>query len=279
MGSSAPTKPERGPVTGTNLVMRTSDGVNIAYDDEGTGTPFVLLHGYGCRRGHWEFQREALLAAGHRVIAVDLRGHGASDKPKHGQTLARLGQDTRELLELLDLEDVVLVGHSMGVSVALAMFTISGFGRIARFVSIDQSPKIVNDESWSWGVKGVTWDNLQDCVHWRVKWSNEDLEPALPEGSAMAEEPWDSFDHEAVLKLFVDHFVADWRDTLPRIPVPTWVVTSSFTNYYHQEGMEWFASQVPGSRFSVFRKSGHNPHVSESVEFNRQLLDFAAADD
>ena len=117
------------------------------------------------------------------MVAVDLRGHGESDKPKHGQTLARLGQDTRELLELLDLQDVVLVGHSMGVSVALAMFTISGFDRIQRFASIDQSPKIINDETWGWGVKGVTWDNFQDCVHFRIKWSNEDQEPPLPADS------------------------------------------------------------------------------------------------
>ncbi|MET0886375.1 MAG: alpha/beta hydrolase, partial [Mycetocola sp.] len=98
--------------------------------------------------------------------------------------------------------------------------------------------------------------------------------PALPTGSAMAEEPWDTFDHEAVIGLFIDHFVADWRGTLPRLPMPTWVVTSRFTNYYHREGMEWFANEVPDGRLSVFENSGHNPHVSEADEFNRQLLTF-----
>jgi non-heme chloroperoxidase len=263
-------------MSGQGLTMITSDNVRIAYDDEGDGPAFVLLHGYGCRRGHWEYQREALLEAGYRVVAVDLRGHGDSDTPRHGQTLARLGQDVRELLQQLDLDDVTLVGHSMGVSVALAMFTVSGFDRIARFVSIDQSPKIINDEGWAWGVKNVTWHNVDDCVHWRIKWSNEESEPALPAGSAMAEEPWETFDHSAVIKLFVDHFVADWRDTLPRLPMPTWVVTSRFTNYYHLEGMEWFANQVPDGRLSVFEHSGHNPHVSEASEFNRHLLEFVA---
>ena len=262
-------------MAGTNMKLRTSDDVNIAYDDEGSGTPFVLLPGYGCSRGTFEYQRKALLDAGNRVIAVDHRGHGASDKPKHGLTMARCGQDVRELLEHLDLEDVVLVGHSMGVSVSLAMLTISGFHRIQKFVSIDQSPKIINDETWGWGVKGVTWDNFQDCVHFRIKWSNEDQEPPLPADSVMANEPWEHFDNAAVLKLFTDHFVADWRDALPRIPVPTWVVTTALTNYYHREGMEWFADQIPVSRFSVFENSGHNPHVTEPDEFNRQLLEFA----
>src|ERR671920_658033 len=139
-------------MTNTDLTLRTSDDVNIAYDDEGSGTPFVLLPGYSSSRKTFEYQREALLAAGKRVIAVDHRGHGASEKPKHGLTMARCGQDVRELLEHLDLEDVVLVGHSMGVSVSLAMLTISGFSRIQKFVWIDQSPKIINDETWRWGV-------------------------------------------------------------------------------------------------------------------------------
>lgn len=259
---------------GTSLTLTTSDDVHLAYDDEGEGRPFVLLHGYACRRGHWEYQREALLAAGHRVVALDLRGHGASDQPKHGQTLARLGQDVRELVDTLDLEDVTLVAHSMGVSVGHAMLSISGFERVARFVAIDQSPKIVNDDDWGWGVKNVTWDNLDDCVNFRIKWSNEDQEPALPKGSQMGEEPWETFDHAAVSKLFLNHFVSDWRDQLARIQVPTWVVTSRFTNYYHREGMEWVVQQIPNAHLSVFEHSGHNPHVSEADEFNRQLLSF-----
>jgi non-heme chloroperoxidase len=261
-------------VAGRALTMTTGDGVRLVYDDEGEGRAFVLVHGYACRRGHWEYQRDALLATGHRVVALDLRGHGASDAPRHGQSMARLGQDVRELLEVLDLHDVTLVGHSMGVSVALAMFSISGLNRVGRLVAIDQSPKIINDDGWHWGVKNVTWDNLQDCVNFRIKWSNEDQEPPLPEDSAMAREGWESFDHAAVSKLFLDHFVADWRDVLPHVQIPTWVVTSRFTNYYYREGMEWFANEVPQGRISVFENSGHNPHVSESGEFNRQLLDF-----
>jgi pimeloyl-ACP methyl ester carboxylesterase len=253
--------------------MTTSDGVTLAYDDEGTGRPVVLLHGYSGNRANWEFQRGALIRAGHRVIALDARGHGSSQTPSHGLTMARLGQDTRELLEHLDLQGVALIGHSMGVSIALAMFSISGFDRIDRFVAIDQSPKIVNDEHWGFGVKQVTWANAYDCVHFRAEWGTPGMEPDLPEGSSMAE-PWEDFDHGAMRKLLLDHFVADWRYVLPRIPVPTWVITGRLTNYYHPEGQQWFADQVPGSTFSCFEKSGHSPHATEIDEFNRQLLEF-----
>src|SRR3954466_15951094 len=157
---------------GTDLTMTTSDGVRLVYDDEGEGSPLVLVHGYDGLRAHWEYQRETLLGAGYRVVALDLRCHGASDRPEHGQRMARLGQDVRELLERLGLANVTLVGHSMGVSVSLAMFAISGLDRIGRFVAIDQSPKIANDEEWSWGIRKVTWDNLYDCVHFRAEWGD-----------------------------------------------------------------------------------------------------------
>lgn len=264
-------------MTGTGLRFTTSDDVRIAYDDEGDGAAVVLVHGYSSRRAHWEYQRSALLDAGYRVIGVDLRCHGDSDRPAHGQTINRLGQDVRELIDHLDVEDVTLLCHSMGTSVALGMHSISGFRGIRRFVAVDQSPKIINDDEWGWGVRGITWDNLMDAVHWRIKWSNEELEPPLPPDSLMALEPWDDYPHDEVLKLLVDHFVSDWRDQLPRIPVPTWVVTSRFTNYYHLEGMEWFADQLPDGRLSVFEHSGHNIFVTEPDAFNKQLLDFIAS--
>jgi pimeloyl-ACP methyl ester carboxylesterase len=261
---------------GTDLAFTTSDGVRLVYDDEGNGAPFLLVHGYDGLRGHWEFQREVLLKAGYRVVALDLRCHGASDKPEHGQRMSRLGQDLRELMELLDLHDVSLVAHSMGVSVSLAMMAVSGLNRIGRFVAIDQSPKIVNDEDWRWGLRGVTWENVYDCVHFRVEWGGDpDLEPPMPEGSAMSW-TWQVFEHDLVKKLLLDHFVADWRDVLSRISVPTLIVTGRLTPFYDLEGMEWAAGEVPDGSITVFEHSGHSPHVSEAPEFNRQLLDFVA---
>ena len=259
----------------TDLTLATSDGVRLAFTDEGDGSPVLLLHGFDGRGSEFAYQRAALLAAGHRVVALDQRCHGASDVPAYGQRMTRLGKDVRELLQLLDLDDVTLVGHSMGVSVSLAMFAIWGTDRVARFVAIDQSPKIVNDEEWQWGVRKVNWDNAYDCVHFRVEWGNAELEPPLPEGSPMSLEWKSDLDNRRTLLL--DHFLADWRDVLPRVNTPTWVVTGRFSPYYDLAGMEWFAHEVPHGSLSVFEESGHQPHITEATEFNRQLLDFIAA--
>src|SRR3569623_1373578 len=79
-----------------------SDGTRIAYRDEGSGTPLVLLHGLMAHGGF--FRAQADLAAEFRVIAIDLRGHGASARPGERPTVEQLAAAGSALAEALDLE-------------------------------------------------------------------------------------------------------------------------------------------------------------------------------
>jgi non-heme chloroperoxidase len=263
-------------MSGVDLTMTTSDGVKLVYDDEGQGRPVLLVHGYDGLRAHWEFQRGALLDAGYRIVTLDQRGHWASDKPTHGLRMSRLGQDLRELIQRLALKDLTLVGHSMGVSAALAMFSISGVEPVKRFVAIEQTPKLVNEEDWPWGARGLTWNNVHDIAYFRAALGQPELEPAVPDGAAMGMTE-EAFDHDSVAKLRLDHLVADWRDVLPRLRVPTWVVGGRQSAYYDFGVMEWFAKELPEAHVTCFEDSGHAPHVTEAGEFNRRLLEFIRA--
>jgi pimeloyl-ACP methyl ester carboxylesterase len=120
----------------------------------------------------------------------------------------------------------------------------------------------------------VTWQNAYDCVHFRTGWGDADLEPPMPEGSPMPLD-WKP-DLDSRRTLLLDHFVADWRDVLPRIDKPTWVVTGRLSPYDDLDGMKWFASEPPDGHLSVFQESGHSPHINEAEDFNSQLLDFMA---
>lgn len=255
----------------------TMDGVRLAYDDSGSGPAVLLVHGFSCKAAHWALQREALIAAGFRVIGIDLRLHGRSDAPTHGQRISRLGKDVRELIEHLNLESVALVGHSMCVSVSLAYFSLYGTDRVAAFVAVDQSPKIVNDETWRWGLRSIEWSNLWDAANHRVQWGDPSLEPPTPshvqqllaEAGALTEHPEGS-----VRPLMLDHFSADWRDVIPSIGVPSWVATGRHSPGFPLEGMQWFADTLPDATLTVFENSGHCPHWNEPEDFNRELLAF-----
>jgi pimeloyl-ACP methyl ester carboxylesterase len=93
--------------------IATPDGGTIHAIERGSGRPLVLLHGITLRSDIWAPQLHQL-ADRFRVIAVDLRGHGASKAGETGFGLGRLGDDLATLLEELDLHDAIVVGHSMG---------------------------------------------------------------------------------------------------------------------------------------------------------------------
>jgi non-heme chloroperoxidase len=88
--------------------------IEIYYEDHGAGPPVVLIHGWPLNGDAWEKQTRALLAAGYRVITYDRRGFGRSSKPGIGYNYNTFAADLDILLNTLNLNDVSLVGHSMG---------------------------------------------------------------------------------------------------------------------------------------------------------------------
>jgi pimeloyl-ACP methyl ester carboxylesterase len=99
--------------------MAYRDGVALFYEDTGQGEPPVLLvHGWCCDHTYFAPQ-SAHFARDHRVVAVDLRGHGASDKPEQDYTMAGFADDLAWLCGELGLVKPVVIGHSMGGVIAL----------------------------------------------------------------------------------------------------------------------------------------------------------------
>lgn len=114
-----------------------SDGVQIAYDVHGGGVPaLVLVHGWSCDRTYWRGQVEPF-AGEFTVVAVDLAGHGESGAGRRqAWTMAGFGEDVAAVVRKLELERVILVGHSMGGDVIVeAARRLQG--RVAGLVWVD----------------------------------------------------------------------------------------------------------------------------------------------
>ena len=101
--------------------LRTDDGADLRLLEWGDGPPLVLVHGITATSEDWLPVLPHLLAAGHRVVAVDQRGHGGSTLGSDPCDTARLAADLALVFEVLDLRDAVLVGHSLGGYVSLAL--------------------------------------------------------------------------------------------------------------------------------------------------------------
>ena len=116
------------PPAGATFVS--ADDVNVRYSDQGQGPAVVLLHGYSSSLDIWK-QVAPVLAKRHRVIAVDLKGFGFTERPPGDYSLAAQSKLVWSVLDKLGVKDAAIVGHSWGASVALAM-TLSHPTRVRR---------------------------------------------------------------------------------------------------------------------------------------------------
>ena len=91
-----------------------STDIELYYEDHGEGQPVILIHGYPLDVTSWDKQTAALLKAGCRVIAYDRRGFGKSSQPTSGYNYDTFADDLRALITTLKLDDVAIVGFSMG---------------------------------------------------------------------------------------------------------------------------------------------------------------------
>jgi len=117
----------------------TRDGVKLAYEERGSGTPtLVFVHGWCCDRSFFAPQAEHF-ARRHRVVSVDLRGHGQSDKPRGAYPIAQFADDVAHTIDTLGLGKVVAVGHSMGGATVLQLAATYP-DRVAAIVMVDPAP-------------------------------------------------------------------------------------------------------------------------------------------
>jgi non-heme chloroperoxidase len=106
--------------------------IDLAYNDQGSGQPVVLIHGFPLDGASWEKQAHVLLEAGYRVITYDRRGFGSSSQPSVGYDYDTFAADLATILDVLDLTDVVLVGFSMGTGEVARYLSRYGSDRIAK---------------------------------------------------------------------------------------------------------------------------------------------------
>jgi pimeloyl-ACP methyl ester carboxylesterase len=117
----------------------TRDGITLAYEERGTGSPaFVFVHGWTCDRSFFAPQAE-YFGKRHRVVSIDLRGHGQSDKPKGLYPISAYADDIAYLIDALGLGRVVAVGHSMG-GITVLQLGAAYPEKVAGIVMVDPAP-------------------------------------------------------------------------------------------------------------------------------------------
>ncbi len=127
--------------------FETSDNVHVSYLDSGEGLPLLFIHGWAATKNFWRYQTR-YFSKKFRVIALDLRGHGDSDKFLNiDYSVDRLVKDVSELLNTLSLKDFVLIGHSLGGVIALKSYKL--YKQETKGLVLTGTPTVLNP-----GLKG-----------------------------------------------------------------------------------------------------------------------------
>src|SRR2546422_2286025 len=142
-----------------------STNIELYYEDHGSGSPVVLIHGWPLSGASWERQVAALLAADHRVITYDRRGFGRSSKPTVGYNYDTFAADLNALLGTLDLTDVSLVGFSMGTGEVTRYIGKYGTKRVRKAVLIGTlGPYLVKSADNPEGVDRSVFDGIKSAI-------------------------------------------------------------------------------------------------------------------
>ena len=277
-------------IPGTQGAVRTSDGVNIYYMEAGSGQPLLMIPGWSQTAEQFKHQLIGL-SDRYRVIALDMRGHGESDKPDHGYKIDRLAKDVRDVIYALDLEDVNILGHSMGCSVIWNYWDLWGTDRLSKLLLIDQMPMITSNPIWS----------EEEIANAGCIFTPESLyatvnDLAGPDGDTVtagfigsmvtsaicAEDKQWIIDRnlrmprQHAATLLYDHSTTDWRDTIPRIKMPS-LVGGGRVSVVPWKSQVWINEQIAGSRLDIFEENEGGNHfmfIEGHEKFNGIVADF-----
>ncbi|WP_433796678.1 alpha/beta fold hydrolase [Actinoplanes sp. CA-252034] len=267
-------------------------GVEIHYEDFGTGDPVVLIHGWPLSGRSWEAQIAPLVEAGKRVVTYDRRGFGQSGQPWGGYDYDTFAADLDALLTTLDLTGVTLVGFSMGGGEVARYLGAYGSARIARAVFAAAVPPYLyrSDENPGGGLDDATIKGFQDgVVADRIAFvdgfaRNFFTAGGTPKVSESQVRYAQELAHVASAKGTLDSIAAfsytDFRPDLARIDVPVLVIhgDSDAIVPFEVSGART-AETVPGARLVVIKDGPHGINASHPVEFNRALIDFMTSAD
>jgi pimeloyl-ACP methyl ester carboxylesterase len=258
-------------------------------DTGGSGRAVILIHGWPLSGESWSEQVPALAAAGYRVITYDRRGFGRSDKPKTGYSYDTLTEDLHTLITDLDLQDVTLVGFSMGGGEVARYFGKYGSERLHSVVFASAvTPYMLStpgnpDGPLSAGEAAKMTASLtadQDAFYddFTTQFFSADGELKVTEQQrqdALALALQSS--KIAALACLTAFGTTDFRDDLPKVTVPTLVLhgDSDGTVPFEGSGARTHAA-IPGSELVVIPGAPHGVNVSNAEEWNAALLDFLA---
>jgi non-heme chloroperoxidase len=270
--------------------FQATDGTTLYYRDHGDGPAIVLLSSQGLSSSMWQHLMVRLADRGFRCVALDRRGHGRSDDPGKGYDFDRFADDIRELLTLLDLRDVMLVGHSVGGAEAVRYLTRHGSDRVSRLVLASTTlPFLARTADNPDGVPLAVMQSVWESWHsdW-PRWVGENRPPFIgaglpgcavsPEMIQLGMNDMLQTSLPALLQTSRAAVTTDFRAELREIGIPTLLIhgDSDASSPVEITGAKAVAL-VPGARLKIYQNAPHGLVATHLSQVEGDIVEFAAA--
>lgn len=261
--------------------------IELHYQDLGSGKPVVLIHGWPLSAASWEHQLIELPKHGLRVIAYDRRGFGASSKPWSGYDYDHFADDLKVVLDTLDLNDVTLVGFSMGGGEVARYMSRHQGARVSRCVLVSAVPPyLLKTDDNPDGVPGEVFEEMKAGVlkdrpafladfckkFYNVGLLSKPVSEATLDWSAKLAYPASP---KATLDC-VDAFArTDFRNDLKAMTVPTLIIHGKDDQTVPLAvSAERVAKALPQAELKVYDGAPHGLNVTHKDELNADLVRF-----
>ncbi|MEM8496766.1 MAG: alpha/beta hydrolase [Pseudomonadota bacterium] len=255
-------------------------GQNVYYEDYGTGDKaIVLIHGWGMGVRTWDYTLPALNAAGHRVVLIDHRGCGKSDKDFNDMSINSIAGDVCALVEELGLASVVLNGWSLGGAVAVAAADTLGdrcagvaltCAATPLYLQRDDFPHGGTEEAMAGTVAGLDADRVNFLMGLSQGVCATEVGPVVEQWM------WEIFMEASPLAVatIAELGPLDQRDTLAGLNVPIVSFVGAKDVVVDPEICRSVSRFNSMANVVEFEESGHAPFIDEAERYNNELLAF-----
>lgn len=259
-------------------------GVRVFVQDLNPGEgsrPVVFLHGWPVNHKMFEYQYNVLPHYGFRCIGLDLRGYGSSDKPWSGYSYDRLADDLYAVLEMLQLNEVALVGFSVGGAISIRYIARYGGRRVAKLALVAAAaPVFTRRPDYPYGlpveqvnelIRQTYRDRPQMLAGFGGMFFNRNVSPAF---SGWFHSLGLEASSHATIQLAASLRDEDLRGDLDRIRVPTAIFHGFHDRVVPFPSAQVLQQGIAGSQLYRFDNSGHGVFYDELEPFNAALLGF-----
>lgn len=274
-----------------NVGQENSAPIELYYEDQGSGDPILLIHGWPLSGASWEKQTSALLEAGYRVISYDRRGFGLSSKPSIGYDYDTFTEDLNLIITELELENLVLAGFSMGTGEVARYLGKYGSDKINKVIMIGVIPPyLLKTKDNPSGVEQSVFDDMKkglvkDRPAFLLKFLHDFYNFDVLKKDRISEEVLQSSWNVAVVASAVatlkcvDTWTTDFRSDIEKFDIPTLIIHGNKDRI-----LPFKSTAVPLSeklKEAQFVEINGGPHGliwTHAEEVNQEILKFLSQD-